>query len=325
MLASIEKRPWWLMPVIGVGLLMIGGAISHQLWPPNIVQVQELPRVPQATSGAEAVVDSFVTMPDVAGLRLETARRAVADAGMPGEVTTKEQPAAGPTGLVVDQSPAPGASSGPVVLTVSTQANLPDLTGKPLTNARRALEGLGATVRTTRTVSASTPGTVISSNPAPGQPLPATVELSIADAGLVLPLDQLIQAENRGCSYSGRATIGGLLQQATIECSLDAKEPRYIDYILSRHAQAFDATVGLDDSRSQGAASFKIIGDDGAVLQGGTVTYGHPLAVHLVVVNTLRLRLQVEPSPALKGVAPSVVFGEPAVSGDPTELSQAKR
>ena len=265
-------------------------------------------------------------MPDVAGLSEAVARRALTDAGVTDAVTLTTKPAAGPVGLVVTQTPTPGQPAGPVSLAMSVAANVPDLAGTSLTDARNTLQALGAAVVTRRVVAPKLAvGTVTASTPAAGAPLPVTVELSVADPGDVLRLDELVAVQENGCgSSTSPVSLGGAVQQSSLRCAIGRTDASFGEYVLGKHAQVFTATLGLDDARALGTADVSAYGDDrGKPLATWHLIHGQPVAVSLPVDGVLRLRLQVAAQSVDK--PPTVVFGTAAVLGDPDELAQAKR
>lgn len=308
----------------GAGLLLVGGALGHQLWPPNVTTIEEV--VPTPAPSASVGQTSAPSMPDVAGLSEAVARRALTDAGVTDAVTVTTKPAAGPAGLVVTQAPTPGQPAGPVTLALSVAASVPDLNGRPLADARNTLQALGAGVVTSRVVAPRVAvGTVTGSTPAAGAPLPLTVELAVADPGVALRLDELVAAQESGCSSTSTpVTVGGAVQQSSLRCLVARTDVTFGEYVLGKHAQVFTATLGLDDARALGTADVTAFGDDRSKpLATWHLTHGQPVAVSLPVDGVLRLRLQVAPQNIDK--TPTVVFGSAAVLGDPDELAQAKR
>jgi PASTA domain len=302
------------------GLVLVGGGASHLLWPPSVVSIREV-RPPSVNVTNVAVT---ANMPDITGLELAAARQAISDAGVTANVSTTQRPAAGPAGVVVAQTPPAGTPATAVTLTLSARTTVPVLAGQSLTAARAALRTLGASVTISRIVSTAAAGTVVATLPRSGAALTASVEIQVADPGLTLTFDQLRSPESPGCNTSSGVTIGGKPQQLALSCSPNTENDAHTDVILGRHAQVFTATLGFTDMSSPGTAHVVILGDD-RVLKTYTLTYGKPVDVHVPVTAVLRLRVQVD---QIKnppgGLLPTIAFGDPSVSGDPTELEQAR-
>jgi len=119
-------------------------------------------------------------VPDVAGLSQQQARLAIENAGFQfGQV--RQQTSAQPRGAVVGSDPAGGDSlplPATVRITVSqgpSSLQLPDLTGRTVSDARSTLEQLGLHVGAiSRDTSSFQPeNTVLSQSPAPGNLVPA--------------------------------------------------------------------------------------------------------------------------------------------------------
>ena len=126
---------------------------------------------------------TFGTMPNLLGLPLEQARRTLFDSGMTADgIVVSQHPTALQPGLVVLQDPAAGAPlADRVILIESIQAQVPDLAGLHVEEARRVLSELGANA-TVRRESDPTlaPGTVLHTDPPPGKVLERSIILTVA-------------------------------------------------------------------------------------------------------------------------------------------------
>jgi serine/threonine-protein kinase len=131
-----------------------------------------------------------VTVPDVRGLKLLAARKAIREAGLVTEF--KRVPSNEPKGTVLGQSPKPGAtkktgdhvrvtvSLGPKP-SVGAQPTVPDVTGEDEATARQDLEAAGftATVVNQDTTDPAADGIVVDQNPQPGGEAPAKSHVTI--------------------------------------------------------------------------------------------------------------------------------------------------
>ena len=126
-----------------------------------------------------------VTVPDVIGQPPEEARAVLEEAGF--EVLVQRKPSTKPQNRVFETNPAPGkkAPKGSTVRIYipSETAQLPDVRGLTLEEARSTLEGAGFRVRTREATSGSVPqGSVISQSPEPGRQVPpgTTITLTVS-------------------------------------------------------------------------------------------------------------------------------------------------
>ena len=142
----------------------------------------------------EAVIDRPVSvampanaalgsMPGVLGLPLDQARRVLFNSGVTAAaLTVTQRPTALEPGLVVLQEPTAGSAlADAVLLVVSTEALVPDMTGMALEEAEAVLANLGAnpTVQR-RSNSGVQPGTVLGSDPAAGKTLGRSIVLYVS-------------------------------------------------------------------------------------------------------------------------------------------------
>jgi N-acetylmuramoyl-L-alanine amidase len=144
---------------------------------------------------------AIVRVPSVTGLDRVAATTRLLEVGLRLAVGDKRFSDTVPAGLVVGQSPAPGAKvSEGAVITVSLSAGtesfgMPDVTGMPLEKARRTLRERGLSVDVETAVSDKAQGTVIGSFPSPGVSVSAGVAVRITVAsggpssGTLLPTD----------------------------------------------------------------------------------------------------------------------------------------
>ena len=125
-----------------------------------------------------------VTMIDVVGQEADAAKAALLDLGLTPEITYEDSDQT--PGIVIAASAAKGeqvAAGSNVTLTVSAGANgieIPDVTGKPLAEARSTLEKKGFAVNAAEAADENVEkGNIISQNPAGGQTAPSGSTITI--------------------------------------------------------------------------------------------------------------------------------------------------
>lgn len=273
-----------------LGTLVFGGCLGwwfHDQHPgPPEVNVSRPVRVLSESEGASGAV------PNVIGLDLDTARRAVSDAGLdPGTIRTRGRPYAGQSGLVVDQQPSPGTSHpAAVTLGVSSPATMPSLAG-PVADARRRLSDLGArVVLATRFEPGVAEGTVVASHPAAGQKLTDDVTLTVAEAPSSVFATNL-EPVTSDCD-TGSLTMNGHSFDNVVSCAPSQDSPSAVEYALNRRVKGFSATIGLDDRGGTGFPVRYRVLVDGSQVFSRTLSFGQTAPVSVRVAGALRLKLQ---------------------------------
>jgi len=243
-----------------------------------------------------AAADEGAVMPDVRGLPVDLARQVVGDAGIPVQtVEVREQPAAGPVGTVVAQTPSfDTPAPARVSLTVSTAAVVPVVTGRSGTQVAEEMTALGARVEVERRyVPGAVAGNVASVSPAPGQPLPATVSLVVAESGGSVFLDAL-DAVSGSCS-TGSESVDGTTYAHALTCSAGTvgSSASEVAWVLGRRADQVEATVGIPDDGQPGDRVLVQVLADGKVVGSVQAGYGAPAPLSVPVAGALRLGVRV--------------------------------
>lgn len=299
-----------------VGLMLVGGAIGHVISPPTWAGEHVITAAAVPDEETDAPV---ARMPDINGLELPTARRVLSEYGVEAKVTTRERPAAGPVGLVVEQQPAAGDDVGDsVTLTTSTAADMPDLAGSREAVARSTLEGLGAFVRIEPVVDPRNAGEVLTTVPAAGQPLGLVATLRVAIDGVGLDLSQLDLAGYSECDVSSDSTttLGGKEVADTLACFPD-DAPAFVAYAVRKRADVFEATLGIDDQHDAGSANVRVLAD-GKLVGSWDVGANTATPIRVVLRGATRLRLEV----IARAGAPRVVFGSARLVGQQAQLDE---
>ena len=255
-----------------------------------------------------------VQMPDVRGLELATALQVLADSGIPADhIVTHEAPSVVTAGVVVEQSPAFGASQIAVVdLGVAVSASMPALGGKTQDEAVEVLSGFGTAVEITYGYSKdAAPGTVLSVSPATGEPLGQAASLVVATAGSTLPLTQ-VHTIAGGCRTRTAVAIDGRDYTTALAC--EARTDRAVEttWMLSKTVDRFTATVGIADDGVPGASAGYSVLLDGAVVAQGVADFGSSTAIDVVSTGAIQLTIRIDA--ASQGDV-DVIFGTAVVYG----------
>lgn len=261
-------------------------------------------------------------MPDVRGLSEADARQVISDAGYdPGAVAINQIPFVGRAGTVVAQDPAARSSEvGTITLSIPVEATMPDLVGKPLDEASRALSALGSRPSIKRTyVAGAATGSVISTDPAAGGVLIEEPVVTVASAAGTLPLATVKSSGSCGSKSSG--TVNGTKTTTGISCSA-RKTQSSTSWIIARAAARLQATVGLDDASDPLAATRIRIVADGRTVFDEVVKYGQSVKVDVDVSNVLRLEVTVTRTDQSTSDSAEVVLANAVVAGGAESLSK---
>lgn len=278
------------------GAFVLGAGYGHR-------QADESAPDPQPITQVTVVVEAIdepdpgddgettVRTPDVSGLDEDTARRVVAGASTDVEVTVSSRPAAGPSGLVIDQEPAAGATlAGAVTLVLSAPTDVPDVAGQPQADARATLEALGATVFISRQyVSGATPGSALSTDPAAGAALPSSITLVVAESPASVALADL-EPVSGGCNV-GSVQANAVNYDNALRCGTSANT-NVFEVNLNRSVERFTATVLLwDDVAIDDVAIVEVLAD-GVVVFSQPIAFGQSVPIDVSVTGTLRLTIR---------------------------------
>ncbi len=145
----------------------------------------------QAKPGIEVLLSvsdgALVAVPDLVKRPLAKAEQMLAQAGL--RLATIEETSSAPVGLVTTQHPAPKTEvrrDSAVTLHVSAGLSVPDVVGRPLSDAQTSLRSFA--VRAERVASERAEGEVLEQSPAAGTRAAArtTVTLSVSDGSIVI-------------------------------------------------------------------------------------------------------------------------------------------
>lgn len=306
----------WLFAALGslMGALILAAGAGGW-WLANVTLVASHEN--ESSSSARAPVATTVAelqMPDVRGLDRATAEQVLADSGIPLDViVTHDAPSVARQGVVVEQSPAFGASDiSTVDLGLAVPVTMPDLSGKTQDEAVEILSGFGAGVSISYAYSKDAPaGTVLTGDPAVGEPLAQTAAIVVATAGSTLPLTQLDAIAGR-CGSESNVAIDGHDFATALSCAVPVGKEADTTWMLSKAVDRFTATVGIaDDGMPGSTVPYQILLDGNAVAQG-TASFGASTTVDIPCAGAIQLTIRVGPAAAERI---KVVFGDAVVYG----------
>lgn len=281
----VASRVLLVLGLLGGGIL-IGWAMGSD---EDLVKAEAAPPTPTTSASAEA---SGPVMPDVRGLDAADAQQVLADVGIAAEqVSLTDAPAAGESGLVIEQAPVYGyAIDGPVTLSVSTPAVVPKFKGRPADEVLDELDELGAQVNTTSTFLPGVPvGEIASIDPPPGSSLPETVSVTISAEPDELPLVE-VSAVDDTC-FTSEDSINGTTYDDLLVCSTDRSAADQA-WLIARAGARLTGVVGVPDSSDPSSSmAVQVIGD-GQVLASFTATYGSAQPLDVDVSGVLRLTIR---------------------------------
>lgn len=267
------------------------------------------------------------SMPDLRGMTKDGALTALLDAGFPNDnVDIVEQPWAGDSNIVVEQTPAPGQSdTTKVKLKISAPAKIPDLKGKNRIEAINTIRAMGGEASIKAVFNAQVaPDTVLDVSPKPGENLPATVTLEIASVGASVYLSEL-QSINGGCS-KGNYGISGTTYANSLECYSNT-DGNSIEWDIQKKVAALDATIGINDKSRQtdGSVTVAIYADNKKISEE-TVAFGSSKKISANLEGALRLKIVATGKSGSNSYSsPEVVLGDARLIGTQSNIDQLQR
>jgi len=287
----------WLK-ITGIGILAVTGIFAAGFATGWVTSDNVAMSAPNSTFSPTAAppVPGFgasVLMPDVRGLTPDNAKQVLADADVDlATVELSSRPAAGPSGLVIVQSPAFGAAVPTVVtLVVSEPATVPVAVGERASTVTTALSGLGAQVkRESVYVPGATIGTVTSIEPTSGAALPEIVTLQITAAPSTVAFAEL--RTSGSCSKSSTERMDGKDWSEPVTCS-SSTSGRSSDWTIGGAAIEIQGTLGLQDSADSGASLMVEVLGDGVVLGTYKLVRGTSLDFTLGTAGRTKITVRV--------------------------------
>lgn len=303
----------WFGTVVAAALLSAAAVILW--WPPTTTTYEVLPPVTEAEG--EAVTAGPIFTPDVIGLDTTTARRVLVDAGLSGDMTIIDTPAAGPEGIIRAQNPEPGGVADPVEIFVSAAVDIPELAGMTIDDARTALEDYDVQIRLVREVDPSVDsGQVLNSEPAAGEPLPTIIELTISDEGSWVWLNNVSVNDREGsCASINDLVAAGVRFDVALECTEPSTNDGFLEYSLDGRAIRISGSLTLRDAAPDSQMSVTITGD-GVELGAFTLSPRQIEDYSFGITGVDRLRFTWSDN-EIEDELPILVIAEPRLHGDP--------
>ncbi|QPK80473.1 PASTA domain-containing protein [Schaalia sp. ZJ405] len=272
-------------------------------------------RPDESAQSGGAVLDN--QMPDVRGLPLNDAKQILADMDISlADVTVESKQWGGQPGLVIAQDPVMGeARRSKITLTVSEQAKMPRVIGSAKKEALETLRAFGVEPTVVEKYAMGSPtGTVIQASVKEGDPLPASVELTLAQAGSSIFLSQLNTVDS-SCSR-GAESVNGTEYANSLRCSPGRSEEGYTyGWLLNRKAMYLEGIVGVSDTDDTDSRVTVTVVGDGKQLASVTAAYATPVPLGVDVTGVLRLEVHVI------GEDGSAVLADVRVKGSTDEIA----
>jgi len=311
----------WLCAVLAV----VGGSGAAGFWlaTQTVVASQPNPEPSVIEVPVGTILQSSSLMPDVRGLDEDGALEVLADAGVEiSRVTVTTKPFAGPSDLVIAQSPVFGTvDPGTVELTVSAPAAVPDLSGLTTDEAMDLLIELGARVDQVEIYLPDVPvGFVRSVEPVAGSALPELVVLTVTADPSAVFLSQL-KRTGSSCSNDGSMLIDGETFANAISCS-SSTSGREVSWQLNKAVDILSGTIGVPDSEDAASSVRVQIIADGVQIALFDVAYGTPQQVDLRLTGVLSLSVI---ATTLTGSSTELGFGDLSALGASAPIAALPR
>lgn len=294
----------WSLLVLGV----VGGSIGFGWWLATNTAVAS-----QALAKPEIVhvplvndLESDVLMPDVRGLTPQDALEVLADAGIDASiVTTTSRPAAGTSGVVLQQTPVFGTPEPAAVeLVVSEPAVVPDLTGLDRREAINRLVELGARVEQVAVYDPDAAiDRVVGVEPIAGSALPESVTLTVTAAASSVYFSNLDR--DGYCSTSSTLKINGKSYAQGLVCD-SSTSGSDTAWQLGNAVDVVTGTLGIPDTEDAASSVRVQILGDGVLLASVDLVYGSSAPIDLRTTGILNLTFRMT---ALAGASPDVGLG----------------
>lgn len=203
--------------------------------------------------------------------------------------------------------------------TTPVPAEMPDLVGLSVDQARAKVSDLGITVKAVNVVSVDkASGTIVSQTPAAGAPFEKTVVINVARPAVKTYLADLKSVEGQSLQ-AGTATLNATAYTHALSaasCSTYSDNAVTTGFDLSRTYTRLLTKVGVsDDSPSGSSVKFEVLGD-GRTLASTTAGLGAPQDIDVDVTGVLRLQIVSTALSSGTGTC-TVVWADPQLTSPP--------
>jgi hypothetical protein len=321
------------LPLAIAGVLLAGGGFAGGVaagW--SVAARALLPASAERATPAPVrpdVVNASVVMPDVRGLGPDEAQQVIADAGIDvATVTVTSQPAAGPSGVIVAQTPAFGAvQPAKVTLIVSAPAAVPDAIGKDAAPVLAELDGLGAQIRRTGVyIPGTRVGTVTAISPAAGSPLPHIVDLTVTAAPTTIALGAL--GDDGDCRRVDAPEMDSRTWTDAIACDSSAGGDTST-WTFNGRVGDVTGTLGISDDSEAGSTATVVLLADGRPVGSYVLRRGQSTAFTVTVSGATTFSIASTStssgSGSGSGSPPTVIAGGLLARGSSADISALSR
>lgn len=318
----VTSRVLLALGLVGIGVLLGWLAGSER----SLVSAAADQTASGASADSAIRAATVVRMPDVRGLTAREAQQVLADQGVAADdVTVRDEPAAGDPDIVVAQEPVFGYEiTGGVSLSVSTGAVVPNFRGRSAEKVLEALDALGAEVRSiSRYIPGVAIGEVAEIEPAPGSPLPDSVNVTISEEPEYLDLAEAEAVGYSGCysSIDEDLAIDTRFFPTGVVCDTS---PEWSEsaWVVQRAATRISGFVGApSDAEEEYRTRVQVYADDTLVFDE-SVPYGRAVRLDGDVTGALRVRVRYRSErPDEYG---TVALGNLRVLGDAAQLARLR-
>jgi serine/threonine protein kinase len=241
-----------------------------------------------------------------------------------GSGNAQSNPADSPATTV---QPVAGSIDPRTTTTVPPMTTAPNLVGEQLAKAQDSLPN-SIKVTTVDTIDATQQdNTVLSQDPAAGQPLNGTIQLTVARQPVTVYLDTLSTLSSDHGSWQSGDT--GTIAAKTYTNSLlgqlgQCGAQQYVEYDLGKAYRQLVASAGIDDSGSSSAVTGTLeIFTDGRQVSTTSISYGQTYPIKVDLSGVLRLRVEWQanvPTNNCVDQNDQLVLGSAALLGLPGEV-----
>lgn len=312
---------WWIAGGAATAVLaLILGGVALGWWAANQTLVAgQQNTIDESDAGQIITLES--SMPDVRGLTQDDAAQVLADSGFAASIITFEDAPSGlPEGTVVVQSPVFGTSSPTqIVIGVAVRTTMPTLNGVDRQEAVATLSDLGVAVTVDFRYDAdATLGTVLTTSPAPGEPLGDTATVTLSTSGSSVALGDLRRLTGN-CRTTGEVTIRGTDYPSAVECYAEP-EATTTTWSLGAKGELFTTTAGIDDDATPGTTATLEILADGNVVATSQVTFGKPVPISVPVNGVIQLSIRVSAPADVE-----IVLAGASIAGSDVAISELEQ
>ncbi|HEX5401927.1 MAG TPA: protein kinase [Pseudonocardiaceae bacterium] len=172
---------------------------------------------------------------------------------------------------------------------------MPNLVGKSLSQAETIIPGSVHIDTVDSLAENAQDGTITAQQPAAGQPLNGTIQLTVARQAVVVYLDTLPTADGGWASNEPQTTsLGGKSYLDSVQAPVGVcQDPYFVEYNVSKGFRRLSATAGIDDNSADSGLVMDLeIFADGRRVFNQQLKLGAPVPVNVDLTGVLRLRFQ---------------------------------